>query len=369
VRAKNVEAWLLDVEAAMRTTIRRLIVRSLADYAQHPRTEWVQSWPGQVGIAVSLIVWTREVSAVLSSGRGAEGLKEVHKRWLEHIESLTQAIRAGSHSRSQQQALGAQVVIDVHARDVLAQMIAAGVSSEDDYLWLSQLRYYLDRPQDGEDANVSVRMVQTALIYGNEYLGNSGRLVITPLTDRCYLTLALALGMQLGGAPQGPAGTGKTETTKDLAKAAGRYCVVFNGSDTLDYLAIAKFFRGLIAEGAWACFDEFNRIDVEVLSVIAQQVMSIQRALQARVPRFIFEGAETPLDPSCGIFITMNPGYAGRVELPDNLKALFRPVSMVVPDFVMIAEILLISYGFSNAVQLAGKIVATFRLASEQLSL
>jgi dynein heavy chain len=358
-----VELWLKKVEENMKGSLYRDSKNAYEEYPAYDdaicRDEWLFKYPAQVVILVDQIFWTRNATEAISNNKAQEFLDYS----LLQIDSMVGLVR-GDLQKLQRKAMGALLTIDVHARDVSVNLVKREVQKLSDFEWTRQFRYYWnDEIQDCE-----AKQTNTTFRYKYEYLGNSMRLVITPLTDICYMTLTGALHLRLGGAPAGPAGTGKTETTKDLAKALAVQCVVFNCSDGLDFKIMGRFFSGLAQAGAWACFDEFNRIDIEVLSVIAQQILCIQQAIVVKAERFDFEGRNIPVNANFGVFITMNPGYAGRTELPDNLKALFRPVAMMVPDYRLIAEIVLFSEGFANALPLSNKMSQLYALASEQLS-
>eukprot|EP00767_Chilomastix_cuspidata_P003879 gnl/Chilomastix_cuspidata/4008.p1 GENE.gnl/Chilomastix_cuspidata/4008~~gnl/Chilomastix_cuspidata/4008.p1 ORF type:complete len:4809 (-),score=800.22 gnl/Chilomastix_cuspidata/4008:14-12793(-) len=362
-----VEGWLLEIEKAMVSTIQKRLEDAILDMPQGSNREvWIKRHAGQICIAAGQVRWTKLVTDALSHENEEsikKGLKIARRKEVQVLSKLTEMVRK-PHSKLVHKKIAAIITLEVHNRDVIERVYRAGCRSPEDFDWIAQLRYYWDP----EDRLCKIKQTTTVFEYGGEYLGNNGRLVITPLTDRCYLTLTTALHLRRGGSPEGPAGTGKTETVKDLGKALAKMVIVFNCSEGLDYVSLGRMFSGLAQTGGWGCFDEFNRIEIEVLSVVAQQIMTILKAIAEEKRRFLFEGSTIDLDPTCGIFITMNPGYAGRTELPDNLKALFRPVAMMVPDYALICEIMLYSEGFNNARQLARKITTLYDLATLQLS-
>nr|XP_051697525.1 dynein axonemal heavy chain 17 [Oryctolagus cuniculus] len=361
----QVEVWLNRVLDRMCATLRHEIPEAVVTYEEKPREQWIFDYPAQVALTCTQIWWTTEVG--MAFARLEEGyenaIKDYNKKQISQLNALI-TLLIGNLNAGDRMKIMTVCTIDVHARDVVAKMITAKVESSQAFTWQSQLRHRWDEEKRHCFANICDAQIQ----YSYEYLGNTPRLVITPLTDRCYITLTQSLHLIMGGAPAGPAGTGKTETTKDLGRALGTMVYVFNCSEQMDYKSCGNIYKGLAQTGAWGCFDEFNRISVEVLSVIAVQVKCVQDAIRAKKKTFNFLGEMISLIPTVGIFITMNPGYAGRTELPENLKALFRPCAMVVPDFELICEIMLVAEGFLEARLLARKFITLYTLCKELLS-
>jgi dynein heavy chain len=355
----KVETYLADVIDKMRDTLRSISGKSNRSMGGMERKDWLVQDPAQVTLLMSLIDWVHRVEESIK----ANGLKKSLEEQKAMLIGLIEIVR-GDIDKPTRTKVMCMITLDTHSRDIIDKLIQEGVKREDHFQWQSQLKAYWNESKD----DCELKITDARFWYGYEYLGNGPRLVVTPLTDRIYVTATQALHLKMGCAPAGPAGTGKTETTKDLASAMGKACYVFNCSDQMDYKGMGGIFKGLASSGSWGCFDEFNRLVPEVLSVCSVQFKSVTDAIREGVDRFKLQDDEISLDPTCGVFITMNPGYLGRSELPEGLKALFRPITVVVPDLELICENMLMAEGFTGAKLLAKKFTTLYSLCKALLS-
>ena len=374
----KINDWLAKLEAEMRNNLAYLLCDAVAElqefygqaslFTAQTFIAWIEKYPAQLVSLAVQVAWTASVEVHLESGQSLEAPLETVRRGLDLLADVV-LTDLNPITRRKCEHLITELV---HERDVIRSLVNQRIVDAKSFTWLYQMRFYLDRSVENPLDRLSIRVANATFPYGWEYLGVPDRLVQTPLTDRCYLTLTQALDSQLGGSPFGPAGTGKTESVKALGVQLGRFVLVFCCDETFDFQAMGRIFVGLCQVGAWGCFDEFNRLEERILSAVSQQVQSIQQGLAALVknPQAEIElvGKSLKINSNIGIFITTNPNYAGRSTLPPNLTKLFRPMAMTRPDRELIAQVMLFSQGFRTAETLASKIVPFFNLCDEQLS-
>ncbi|KAH9106046.1 hypothetical protein AeMF1_018228 [Aphanomyces euteiches] len=356
----NIEDWLHAVQVAMKATLQRAIKACIGEYASAPREEWLFRHPAQCVTTVAAIVSTQSCEA-------AFGVAGAMEKWLEQLEAdlgaLTRLLPTPL-TNLQRTVVAALLLSQIHARDVVQQLVELQVDSSGDSTWRNQLRFMWNA--DADDA--AVEQGNARIPYGFEYIGAAPRLVITPLTERCRMAITHALELKLGVALSGPLGVGKMETTRALAKAVAIHCVGFNcAASGTDQRSLATHLSGVAQCGAWTCLTAFQCVEMKLLSVVAQQLMTLRRGRLVDMPQVHFEG-RTFMLKDFHVVVTMETD-GNNVALPEHIQMCFRSMAVVEPDAALIAQVLTATEGFQDANEWSRRLVKLFRQFSElQLS-
>ncbi len=355
----------MQVDESIKVSIRHQLGSCISALKASKKEKWITEWAGQLLVTASLVHWTGDGERMLVDyEKGAKGtMRATRKKWHSNLSKYIEMVPSPL-SPIDRSKLMALIVINVHCRDIFDRLAKTGVSSASHFDWVSQLRFVWDKDSE----NCSVLQDRCALTYGGDYIGNGPRLVITPLTDRVYLTLTTAMSIFLGGSPQGPAGTGKTETVRDLSRSVAKVFSVINCSEQFDSGALCRVLLGTCTQGGWTCFDEINRVRVDVLSVFAQQVIAVLSGLRDGSKTIRLDGQQIGFMPQVGLFSTMIPDPSNPEAIPDSLSVLFRPVAMTLPDVASIAEVTLYSFGFTDAKAIGRKIVLVLQIMANQMT-
>ena len=211
----EVENYLNRLTGAMQKSLRMILSDAVEKAAsweiETPRHDWLFQYPAQLCITGTQIYWTDETQLALEEYES--GQEDAVKRYLQlcnnRLSALIQLV-LGELSAADRTKIISLITMDVHSRDVVDRLVEQKTEGPTSFAWQQQLRFEWDT--DSFDVNINICDFQCKYFY--EWVGNTGRLVITPLTDRCYITLTMGLKLFLGGAPAGPAGTGKVRLSE-----------------------------------------------------------------------------------------------------------------------------------------------------------
>ena len=200
----GVEIWMGKLLKMMQESIKGIMAQ-IANSLWDSDFDFVRDFPtfcGQAALLGVQILWTTKSEFALRKCRKDKTImRSTNNYFLDLLNNLIE-LTVKELTSLERIIYETMVTIHVHQRDIFNDLYKDKIRSVLDFDWQKQARYYFDDEND----DVWVKITDIDFLYQNEYLGVTERLAITPLTDRCYITLAQAIGMHFGGAPSGPAG-------------------------------------------------------------------------------------------------------------------------------------------------------------------
>ncbi|CAH1226669.1 DNAH5 [Branchiostoma lanceolatum] len=372
----GVETWLQSLQQSIHRTIAKSISRIVRDIGLGvAMEEWAFRYPSQVARLGLLYYWTKECELAVSELKyERKAIPNASKKFSTVINRLPTCLTRGAWKGLDEPFLPIHklrlqnmITYSLYLRDTLEGLGNRKLRDVTDFEWRRNIRFYMHESGEGS-GNHQLCILDGRYEYGCEFLGGRLPLAMTALTERCFLTMSQALTQLKGSAVVGGTGVGKTETVKGMAYLLGRYMAVFACMPQMDTAALGKIIQGLAADGSWGLFDNFHNLNRSGVGVLLEHAQSIYTALRANKHTcHLADGQEVPVDPYVATFITINKDMSRGFELPQEIRALYRNVSLVLPDLGLILRGKVAGLGFKSPKVLADRLRLMADLCRDQL--
>ncbi|XP_070190368.1 uncharacterized protein [Littorina saxatilis] len=375
--ADGVEVWLGKLRDSVGHTLKELNANVVNDCNNGiAMEEWAYKYPSQVCRLGMLYHWTRECEQGIGEVRyDRKALQSLLKKYTTNTGRLSSVLARGSWRTLDEPMLPfhkarleCMITQSMYLRDVLDSMGSRKLREVTDFEWRRSVRCYM-HPSEEKPPEPMIWILDTAHHYGTEFYGTDCGVALTPITERCFLTMSMALNQCLGACITGPVGVGKTETIRGLGNIFGNFLGVFQCSEVFSPVNIGKICQGMSMDGCWGCFDEGQSLSRSAMSVLMDHVQSIILACRSKQSFMVLvDGTEVPLKKTVGLFMTSDPmhNFPGS-NLPNDVSGSFRTISLIKPDVSQILKAKCSSLGFRAANVLAMRLKVLSELVKDQL--
>lgn len=358
--------WMSQLDLEIKLTLSASVEQCIKEngWANEKKIPFIlKKYTYQVLLLSLQIFWSEEVKCCIKNS-SFEKIELQFTRIVNCLLTLLE-LQELEHERRKVENL---IIEGIHMCDVVHNLRNAADWHIAECIWDKTQKFNYDSAEEDPLKKIGIELAGHSFHHGLEYIGVPERIIYTPLMENCCVSMIHALSQHLGGSPFGPAGTGKTETIKALGQNFGRMVIVLNCDDSFDFQSMGRLLFGIAQIGAWSCFDEFNRLEENILSAVSTQIELIQKALINEQPVIEMLGKKGNLNRNTGLFVTMNRGYDGRSELPENLKKKFREFNMKKPNKAVITDVLLRILRLPDSSLMAERVVKLFKCLEERCS-
>ncbi|KAM4771050.1 dynein axonemal heavy chain 5-like [Rhinophrynus dorsalis] len=373
--ASGVGVWLGNLQSTIQRSLNDKIYQVIEDINQGMTIDgWIQKFPAQVAVLGLLYLWTRDCECSISEMKqDRKALSRALKKYSGMVTKLSSITSRGHWrnteeliSQSQRLKLENMIMQILYLRDVMDSISSRKIREISDFDWKRTIRFYLK--ENYGTLKQEINILDAQYIYGCEFYGAKNPMIMNPVTEKCLLKVSQMLQNVNGVVLQGAHGVGKTETIKGFSYLLGKFLFLFSCSPTSDIFALRRVLDGTFLDGCWSCFDDFHLLPKNVVSVFMNGVQTFYDSLKSELSKVSMQdGCKILPEINCGLFLTVS-WSEGFKTLPNDVQALFRTISLVVPDPTVLLKARLSSLGFKSPKILATRLHLISELVKEQLA-